>query len=207
MEAVSSPKRLFTICGIAVQTVVIMEGSSPIRLQSSFLPHSIIRGMSEITAETTLEMMTGMAAHTFSMMVGRAETRELINEIPASITRGIEEIKKSQIDWITVGKAARMTGIELKIPEVKPSTSWSAASRIKSRGELGDEIARHLGSPKAMERMMAYLRYVKPKKVELVVDEMLAIKSEIDAWREKKEAREANAAYNELLYFGFADED
>ena len=74
-------------------------------------------------------------------------------------------------------------------------------------GELGDEIARHLGSPKAMERMMAYLRYVKPKKVELVVDEMLAIKSEIDAWREKKEAHEANAAYNELLYFGFADED
>ena len=68
--------------------------------------------------------------------------------------------------------------------------------------ELGDEMARHLGSPKAMERMCAYLRYVKPKTAELIVDEMLAIRSEIDAWRERKEAREANAAYNEMLYFG-----
>ena len=68
--------------------------------------------------------------------------------------------------------------------------------------ELGEEIAQHLGSPKAMERMCVYLRYVKPKTAELVVDEMLAIKSEIDAWRERKEAREANAAYNEMLYFG-----
>jgi hypothetical protein len=44
-------------------------------------------------------------------------------------------------------------------------------------------------SPKAIDRMTAYLGYVKPTKAELVVDEMLAIRSEIDAWREKKSQR------------------
>ena len=48
--------------------------------------------------------------------------------------------------------------------------------------ELGEAIAKHLGSPKAMDRMISYLDQVKPKSEELVVDEMLAIRSEIDAW-------------------------
>ena len=60
---------------------------------------------------------------------------------------------------------------------------------------LGRELAKNLGSPKAMNRMAAYLRYEKPKKVEVVVDEMLAIKSEIEAWREKKESEESGARY------------
>lgn len=68
--------------------------------------------------------------------------------------------------------------------------------------ELGEAIAKHLGSPKAMERMISYLRYVKPKTEELVVDEMLAIRSEIDAWREKKASEKANARYNEVLNYG-----
>ena len=55
--------------------------------------------------------------------------------------------------------------------------------------ELGEAAARHLGSPKAMDRMTKYLLYVQPDKVELVVDEMLAIRSEIDAWKEKKRSR------------------
>ena len=74
--------------------------------------------------------------------------------------------------------------------------------------ELGEAVARHLGSPKAMERMISYLSYVKPRTEELVVDEMLAIRSEIDAWREKKASEEANARYNEILYYGLGqDED
>ena len=68
--------------------------------------------------------------------------------------------------------------------------------------ELGDQIAKNLGSPKAMDRMIAYLQYVKPKKVELVVDEMLAIVTDIEAWREKRAGREANEKYNELLNNG-----
>ncbi len=65
--------------------------------------------------------------------------------------------------------------------------------------ELGDQIAKQLGSPKAMRRMMGYLFNVKPRSVELVVDEMLAICSEIEEWKKKKESQEANAKYNEYL--------
>lgn len=63
---------------------------------------------------------------------------------------------------------------------------------------LGEAIAKNLGSPKAMGRMTAYLEYVKPKSAEVIVDEMLAICSEISAWRDKKESETANARYNEM---------
>ena len=35
----------------------------------------------------------------------------------------------------------------------------------------------------------------------MIVDEMLAISEEIEAWRKKKNSRASNAAYNELLYY------
>ena len=73
--------------------------------------------------------------------------------------------------------------------------------------ELADEIAKNIGSPKGIDRMTAYLRYVKPTKVELVVDEMLAICSDIQAWREKKLSEEANANYNMILNCGFGEEE
>lgn len=72
--------------------------------------------------------------------------------------------------------------------------------------ELGELIAKHLGSPRAMERMIAYLEYVKPRSEELIIDEMLAIRSEIDAWKEKKASEEANARYNEILYYGLTED-
>ena len=72
---------------------------------------------------------------------------------------------------------------------------------------LGEAAARHLGSPKAIERMTAYLGYAKPKSEELIVDEMLAIRSEIDAWKEKKASEKANARYNEMLNFGLGTEE
>ncbi len=73
--------------------------------------------------------------------------------------------------------------------------------------ELGDLIARHLGSPRAIRRMAAYLRYERPASVETIADEMLSIRSEIDAWREKKESEEANAVINTLLYRHDWEED
>ena len=82
-----------------------------------------------------------------------------------------------------------------------------AVESLGFSAELGEAIAAHLGSPKAMERMISYLHYVKPRKEELVVDEMLAIRSEIDAWRNKKVSEEANAAYNEMLYYGLGTEE
>ena len=36
---------------------------------------------------------------------------------------------------------------------------------------------------------------------------MLAIRSEIEAWREKKACEEANAAYNDMLYYGLGTEE
>ena len=35
--------------------------------------------------------------------------------------------------------------------------------------------------------------------------QMLAIQSEIDAWREKKDSEQANARYNEILNYGLED--
>lgn len=66
-------------------------------------------------------------------------------------------------------------------------------------GELGAEIAKNLGSIRAMNRMISYLNYEKPRSAEIIVDEMLAICGEIDAWRNKKDSERANAKYNEML--------
>ncbi len=71
--------------------------------------------------------------------------------------------------------------------------------------ELGNEIAKNLGSPKAISRMTAYLYNVKPKSVELVVDKMLAICSDVAAWKEQKATEEANARYNEMRRSGFEE--
>ncbi|WP_242832080.1 DUF3685 domain-containing protein [Butyrivibrio sp. VCD2006] len=73
--------------------------------------------------------------------------------------------------------------------------------------ELGEQVAKQLGSPKAMDRMLAYLYNVKPRSAELVVDEMLAICSDIEAWHNKKAAEAANARYNEMLYYGLGGEE
>jgi hypothetical protein len=90
-------------------------------------------------------------------------------------------------------------------------SEWSAAKerlvqtvvQLGFREDLGEAIARNLGSPKAMERMISYLINVKPHSEELLVDEMLAICSEIESWREKKANEQANARYNEILNYGF----
>ena len=81
-----------------------------------------------------------------------------------------------------------------------------AVVRLGFRRELGEAVAKNLGSPKAMGRMISYLQNVRPKTEELVVDEMLAICSEIEAWRQKKAGEAANASYNEMLLEDFDDE-
>lgn len=75
----------------------------------------------------------------------------------------------------------------------------SALESLGFPAEFGDTVARFIGSPKGMERMVSYLNYEKPGRIEDIADEMLAIKSDIDRWREKKESENANAAYNEIL--------
>ena len=43
---------------------------------------------------------------------------------------------------------------------------------------------------------------MKPQSAEEIVDEMLAIRSEIDAWKQRKQSQEANARINEILNDG-----
>ena len=64
-----------------------------------------------------------------------------------------------------------------------------AITELGFPAELGDAVARHLGSPKAMDRMTRYLYHAKPESAEMIVNEMLSIRSEIDAWRERKNSR------------------
>ena len=65
--------------------------------------------------------------------------------------------------------------------------------------EFADLLAGQLKSPKAIDRMTAYLYHARPGSIVTIVDEMLAITSEIEAWREKKESREAQAGYSAWL--------
>ena len=86
-------------------------------------------------------------------------------------------------------------------------TLVSAITNLGFPAELGNAIAKHLGSPKAMLRMTAYLHYTKPNRAEEIVDEMLAIRSEIDAWREKKTSQHASGTINAMLRYGIEEED
>ena len=67
--------------------------------------------------------------------------------------------------------------------------------------ELTALLARELVSPKAIERLASYVRQAKPRSEEMLVDGMLAIKAEIEAWQERKEAMETHARYNARLYY------
>lgn len=73
--------------------------------------------------------------------------------------------------------------------------------------ELADLLAHELGSPKAIDRMASYVRQARPRTEEMLVDEMLAIKAEIDTWRERKESQEAQAKYNARLYYQRMEEE
>ena len=79
------------------------------------------------------------------------------------------------------------------------------ASAVASLGypeEFAGLLAGQLKSPKAINRMTAYLVQAKPASVEMIVDEMLAICADMDAWREKKESQEAQAGYSAWLNSG-----
>ena len=74
-----------------------------------------------------------------------------------------------------------------------------AVSELRYPEELAGLLAQQLGSPKAIDRMTSYLYQARPASLEMIMDEMLAICAEIEAWREKKESQEAQAGYNAWL--------
>ena len=99
--------------------------------------------------------------------------------------------------------------------EMDTRTEWTksrddliaAVTALGYPAQLGAEMAKMLGSPRAMSRMASYLRNVKPQSMELIADELLSIQSDADRWRERKRSLEANMKYNEILNNGLYDDD
>ena len=76
------------------------------------------------------------------------------------------------------------------------------AAAVASLGypeEFASLLAGQLKSPRAMQRMAAYLAHARPGSVEMIVDEMLAICADTETWRGKAESREAQQRYNAWL--------
>ncbi len=71
--------------------------------------------------------------------------------------------------------------------------------------EFGRLIAAELQTEKQIRRMTEYLLQVKDQRIEDIVDEMLAIKSDIESWQRKKIAEYNNRKINE--YMNRADDD
>ena len=77
----------------------------------------------------------------------------------------------------------------------------AAVTALGFSAELAELMAKQLKSPKAIDRMVSYIRQAHPRTEEMLVDEMLAICTEIETWRQKKESQEAQARYNSWLYY------
>ena len=74
-----------------------------------------------------------------------------------------------------------------------------AVAAIGFPAELAELCAKQIGSPKGIDRLTSYVYNVRPGKVEMIVDEMLAIAEQIKTWREKKESEEAQWCYTMWL--------
>ena len=75
----------------------------------------------------------------------------------------------------------------------------AAAASLGYPEEFADLLAKQLQSPRAIGRMASYLYQARPGSMEMIIDEMLAIRADIDAWRERKECLDAQAGYNAWL--------
>ena len=75
-----------------------------------------------------------------------------------------------------------------------------AVTTLGYPSDLADLLSRELGSPRGIDRLTSYIYHAKPGTLETLVDEMLAIKGQIETRQEKKESEEAQAAYNARLF-------
>ena len=71
--------------------------------------------------------------------------------------------------------------------------------------DFGETIANTLKSDKAINRMISYILEFNPTRPEDIADEMLAIQSDMEKWKQKKTAEYYNSKYNELLNGRFLD--
>lgn len=65
--------------------------------------------------------------------------------------------------------------------------------------ELGLVLADELRGEKSMRRMAAYLRAARPRSMEEIADEMIAIVEQRDSWVRKKMSERAQGSFNEFL--------
>ena len=65
--------------------------------------------------------------------------------------------------------------------------------------DLADVLANELRGEKSMRRMAAYLRAARPKAMEEIADEMIAIIEQRDAWVRKKLSERAQSSFNEFM--------
>ena len=92
--------------------------------------------------------------------------------------------------------------LETEAPSVYQGGDGDVEGAVGALGypkEFADLLAGQLKSPKSIDRMTSWLEHVRPHSMETIADEMLAICADRDAWREKAESREAQAAYSAWL--------
>lgn len=70
----------------------------------------------------------------------------------------------------------------------------AAVVRLGFPPEFGMLVANELGGEKSMRRMTSYLRGARPKTMEEVADELVAILEQRSAWVEHKISERANAS-------------
>ena len=75
----------------------------------------------------------------------------------------------------------------------------SAVTALGYPEEFADLLAKQIGSPRGIDRITSYLSRVKPRSMEMIVDEMLAIRADIDKWRDKRESEQAQAGITAWL--------
>lgn len=67
-------------------------------------------------------------------------------------------------------------------------------------------ISREMHTDFTAKRMLGYLRQFPTLPMEEIVDEMLAIESDRDAWIQKKQSEQAQQTINEIMMSGFDEE-
>ncbi|MBQ3302398.1 MAG: hypothetical protein IJH04_09710 [Eggerthellaceae bacterium] len=75
----------------------------------------------------------------------------------------------------------------------------AAVTAIGYPEDLAMVLAGELRGEKSMRRMAAYLRAARPKTIEEIADEMLAIIEQRDTWAKKKITEHAQSSFNEFL--------
>ena len=75
----------------------------------------------------------------------------------------------------------------------------AAVGAIGYPRDLADVLAGELRGEKSMRRMAAYLRAARPKSMEEIADELIAIVEQRDTWVKKKMTERAQSSFNEFM--------